>query len=747
MLRRTISARTAPAVLAAGLGLALIAAVAPASAAPDTSGAAAAPRSAAAPAALQAAGPFAAAADVSLLTLAVPSLSPSILPQTNVDLAHSQAHVESDADLDGEKAGAQRTFAEAGTTGTTSVLDAPVELQVNDASAPPSEASGDVLLPLDLEPLLDLPVIRTSALANWVSDTECVAADTPLSLADQALADLTLLGGEAIGGGSVAELNTEDAEGAADAEASTYLAAIDGPGSDQRAVQGRVRTDVTSLNVLNGLAGPGSAISADVVQNPNWIVSASGLPGGAQVTGPDPAVNVSVGGDSIITLVSGNDPVDAQLLDLNLLDLLDLDSDTGFVADLLTDLGLEALVPVVDPVEGAVEDVLLTLSPVARLDIPTVIEEAPDGTRASVTGALLRVQLLAPDAPSTPLDPVVDQVLNAILGALGADTDQPLLSLQVAPYGAEAEAPAGGITCGDSGNPLRELNKHASAAEVAAGGEFDYNISVPNRGPCDLTDVTVTDVVTGPAGFEIIETEPEATVDGSQVSWDIGDLAANETVNLRIRVRVPADAPDGATFDDVVTASGNCDGRPVTEDDRLDDIPVVRRDFTGDCNVQFSNKDASHIQVFRGQTFSYYVHAFNAGGEPCDNVRIVDTLDDRVAFVSCNRSCTNDPANTVTWTLDQLPAGSSAVLSVVVQVEEDASGTLENSAVITPEGHQPVTVRTRGPVIGPDSIPKDPASPSRRPLPRTGSMVPTGLAAGLGLGAAGLFALRRRMTA
>ena len=54
MLRRTISARTAPAVLAAGLGLALLATVAPASAAPDTSGSAASPApaaSAAAPAA------------------------------------------------------------------------------------------------------------------------------------------------------------------------------------------------------------------------------------------------------------------------------------------------------------------------------------------------------------------------------------------------------------------------------------------------------------------------------------------------------------------------------------------------------------------------------------------------------------------------------------------------------------------------------------------------------------------------
>ena len=183
--------------------------------------------------------------------------------------------------------------------------------------------------------------------------------------------------------------------------------------------------------------------------------------------------------------------------------------------------------------------------------------------------------------------------------------------------------------------------------------------------------------------------------------------------------------PNGATFDDVVTASGTCDGRPVTEDDRVDDIPVVRDNFTGGCNVQFSNKDASHIQVFPGETFSYYVHAFNSGAEPCTNV------DDhrharRPGLVRLvQQELHARPANKVTWKLATLGAGSSAILSVVVQVDEDATGILENAAVITPENGPPTTVSTRGPVIGPDSIPKDPAPASRRPLPKTGGILPT----------------------
>ncbi|MDQ2650567.1 MAG: DUF11 domain-containing protein [Actinomycetota bacterium] len=685
-----------------------------------------------------------------MLTVELPALSPSIIPQTNVDLGRSSAAADNDADLDNAKAGDQRSAAVAATTGSTSILGAAVGIAENRASAPASEANEDVVLPLDLSPLLNLPVIRTTALANWLSDTECVSSDTPMSYADQALADLTLLGGEALGGGAVADLNTADGEGAVDAEVSTFLASINGPGADQRAVQSRIKTDVTSLDVLADLAGPGALIHADVVQNPNWVVSASGLPGGASVTGPDPAVNVSIAGTPLINLSSGNAPVPAELTELNLLDLLDMDLTTDLVADLLLDVLGPAAQPLIDaltgPIVDAVETVLETLSPVAMLSIPTEIVEAADGTSASVEGALLRVELLAPSAPSTPLDPLVDDVLNAILGALGADTGEPLLAVNVAPYEGNVVAPAGGIDCG-SDNPLRELNKHASALEVAPGGTFEYNIAVPNRGPCVVTDVKVTDVITGPAGFEVLTTEPPATSNqNGTLTFDLGDIAVNETKNITITVKVPANAPSGSSFDDVVQVEGNCNDKPITEDDTLLDTPTVKTDFTGECTVQNSNKDASHIQVFPGQTFSYYVHAFNSGGEPCTNVKIVDTLDARLTFVSCNKNCTHS-GDQVTWTIPTLGGGSSAILSVVVQVEEDATGELANTAIISPEGKPPKTVTTTGPVIGPTSIPKDPISPSRGSLPKTGLEIPLVLTLLTGALGYGLLHLRRRADA
>lgn len=256
--------------------------------------------------------------------------------------------------------------------------------------------------------------------------------------------------------------------------------------------------------------------------------------------------------------------------------------------------------------------------------------------------------------------------------------------------------------------------------------------------------MVVTDVVSGPG--RIVDTEPDASVDGDTATWAVGDLAVNQTVNLTITVQVDDGAPDGATFDDDVVARGVCDGRPVEETDELDDIPTVTDDFTGPCSVQFSNKDASHITVTPGQTFSYYVHAYNTGADACTDVDVTDTLDDRLSFVSCNKGCAN-AGQSVTWDVASIPGGSSVILSVVVRVDDDATGVLGNVAVIDPGNGDPKTVRSTGPTIGLQSVPKDPAPASRGPsgpLPRTGGTTPvvaTSLLAAAGLA---LLALRRR---
>src|SRR5690606_6973395 len=158
--------------------------------------------------------------------------------------------------------------------------------------------------------------IHSHVEANWASDVECVASDTPMSLANQTAADLPLLDVE--GFGSVLELTPADGEGAVDTEASTWLVEIDGPG-DARAVQARASTGISNAMLLDGV------IEIDVADTPTYIAQASGLPGGAAVTPPSAEITISAGGMELISLGSLNSSESATLTGLTLGSLINFD--------------------------------------------------------------------------------------------------------------------------------------------------------------------------------------------------------------------------------------------------------------------------------------------------------------------------------------------------------------------------------------------------------------------------------------
>lgn len=646
---------------------------------------------------LTASGPYAAAADTSLLKVDVPAIS-ALLAETNVDLARSVALADSDGDVDGEEGGDQRTGGFAATTGTSTLLDTAVDLQSTRASAPPSEDTGEVLLEVPGDPLLGLDVITTRAAANWVSDTECVAATEPLSLADQFAADATVLGiGE---GQAIVDVDPGD-DGAVDSEAMTSLPEIDGA-VGQRAIAASVSTRIAGAELLHGIVAPGeSLVSVQVTQAPNYTVQASGLPGGASVTGDDPIVQVSIAGQNAVTLEAGE--VEQETL-------------VGLV---LGDL-LSGLDPLLQP-----------LQPVVRVSIPKTQTVDPNGLTASVDAALLKVELLPPET---------------------SGLEGPLAVVELAPMTASVTAPEGGINCGgDQGNPM-ELQKLNSGPAIP-GSTFDYTIAVGNVGDCTLENVSVVDTLTGPAGTEIRSTEPAgATVEpvdgGFRITWaDIGSIEPDGRVTLRIRVAVPSGASAGQRYRDVVTATGTCDGQDVT---RTFDLPLPEVESTpeGGCEVSGSAKSASHTEVYPGEQFAYFIHAYNSGGQGCTGVTVNDTLVDGVTFVSCSDGCTNN-GQAVTWNLGSLAPGQSVTLSVIVEVDADAAGRLPNTATIDTAETPATEVRTDGPLVTDISVlaGNNPAStPGTRALARTGGFGVTSLpiAAGLGALAMALRAARRR---
>ncbi len=387
---------------------------------------------------------------------------------------------------------------------------------------------------------------------------------------------------------------------------------------------------------------------------------------------------------------------------------------------------------------GLIDDGAIDLDQLAFLE-PTVlvtagqlenVTESADGTHAAGEVKTVRVEL---------------NLVSTL-----ADTEVPILTVHLMPLSVDATAPQGGLDCGGpADNPLDEVHKDVSAARVRPGTTFDYAITVPNRDPeCTLTDVTVTDVVSGPGTIE--STTPSGQVDGNTVTWSIDELAPNESRTYVVTVRVDDTATAGQSFDDDVTVTGDCDGQAVEGGDTIDDIPVVTTDSLDGCDVSPSNKSATHLEVMPGQSFSYLVHAYNAGDADCGQTIVTDTLPAGTTFVSCQPDC-QATGQEVVFTLDELAAGQAADLTITVTAPDEATTDMTNVATIQPTNGSSTQVSTGIPDVTDRSVPAPPnpadfapnaggLEPENTSLPRTGGGVAF-LALGT-LAAAG--ALRRR---
>lgn len=177
-------------------------------------------------------------------------------------------------------------------------------------------------------------------------------------------------------------------------------------------------------------------------------------------------------------------------------------------------------------------------------------EVADDGTAASGQASVLEVTVLS----------AVD------LGTLA--------EFSIAPMTAEAAAPEGGVDCPASEAPGVTVTKDGPA-EVEPGEEFDYTVEVANDRSCTMTDLEVVDELTGPAGTEVVGTDPDADVDGATVTWsDLDDLEPGASHTLTMTIAVP-DAGDGVTYTNQVDATADCDGEPAQGGDLIERPTVV----------------------------------------------------------------------------------------------------------------------------------------------------------------------------
>ncbi len=249
--------------------------------------------------------------------------SAGLLDATLLGVAGLSAGTISVADSRGALDSSSPTTAQASATNLDGTLLTAVPLNVlstTQQAAPPDNPDGaaEDIVPAFTTPLLGLGISNAEAAARARADGACLEPSVALTRSTVSTASASVVPIPLAGGGALVDLPGEVA-----VSQSTSLVPTT-PGSDRRSVVASAEGTAVDLSLLGQIA-------VKVTGAPNLTATASGAPGGADVTWEAPLVTVEVAGTPY-TL-----PVDGSPLDLVLPSnpLLELELGLGQVRDVV----------------------------------------------------------------------------------------------------------------------------------------------------------------------------------------------------------------------------------------------------------------------------------------------------------------------------------------------------------------------------------------------------------------------------
>jgi uncharacterized repeat protein (TIGR01451 family) len=179
-----------------------------------------------------------------------------------------------------------------------------------------------------------------------------------------------------------------------------------------------------------------------------------------------------------------------------------------------------------------------------------------------------------------------------------------------------------------------------------------------------LTGASLVDIL--PDGLEFVSASDNGTFNGTAVTWDLGVLPAYSNGNVTLTVEVEQDAEGTITncatfFTNQSSPVTNCTDVHVNEV-----VPMVE-------------KIASMDNVTREQNFFYTIEWMNPSGFSLTGASLVDILPAGLEFVSASDNGTFN-GTAVTWDLGTIAPYDAGNVTLTVEVEQDAEGTITNCA-------------------------------------------------------------------
>lgn len=219
-------------------------------------------------------------------------------------------------------------------------------------------------------------------------------------------------------------------------------------------------------------------------------------------------------------------------------------------------------------------------------------------------------------------------------------------------------------------------------ATVTAGTDATFTIDVTNNGPSDAASITVTDPI--PANTTFVSASAGCTADATTVTCTQASLLAGQSTSFTIVFRASPAAM--GTIDNTATVTAaTADPNAANDQDTASatvtavaDLGVVK---TGPAGVT------------AGSNITWTIALTNHGPSNAANVALDDALPPGTTFVSFAQdsgpafACTAPPVH---CTIATLGAGASATFTLVATVSPAATGSIDNTAVVTSATADPV---------------------------------------------------------
>ncbi len=241
------------------------------------------------------------------------------------------------------------------------------------------------------------------------------------------------------------------------------------------------------------------------------------------------------------------------------------------------------------------------------------------------------------------------------------------------------------------------FTKSLDTNPVVAGDTGTFSLLVTNTGPSTARSVEVVDDLPDGLTFDAAGSSSGCAADGATVTCDVGDLAVDTSVTVRLAVSAEATLEDGAVLENTATATSDTpEVRPGSPDPDANDnsstvlVPIAR---AADLVVVKIDEDDP---VIAGLGTAYGIEVTNRGPSIATAIEVVDDLPTgatatSASFTDGDGTCPTDTGSRIVCDVPLLGVDESVTIRIPVDTEPTtpAGATLVDTATAVAAENDP----------------------------------------------------------